>query len=357
MSTVENPADKTGAPAPVGPAAPATLHDVAREAGVSLATASRSLNGSTRRVADAYRDRVLAAAAKLDYSPNLSAQAVARGSTMTVGLVVSDIADPYFSSIAAGAMRVAEESGLVVTMAVTGRSPERELEIVRTLRGQRPRIILLAGSRSQGSAVRDALIGELQSFEASGGRVVMISQRDLPFATLSLDNDDGAFELATTMAGFGYRRFAVIAGTANVRTSLDRVDGFRRGLLAAGVDSETVVVETEFTRDGGYDAGRRLLERGLDDIELVFAVTDVMALGAMAAFRESGVEPGRDIAVAGFDDIPTVRDVTPALTTVRAPLVDIGERAVRLALGDDFDRASVDAVPTTVVVRASTPRR
>ena len=83
------------------PRAPATLHDVAREAGVSLATASRSLNGSTRKVNEEYRKRVLEAAARLDYSPNLSAQAVARGTTTTVALLVADIADPYFSSIAA----------------------------------------------------------------------------------------------------------------------------------------------------------------------------------------------------------------------------------------------------------------
>ena len=126
---------------------PVTLHDVAREAGVSLATASRSLNGSTRKVNGDYRDRVLEAAERLGYTPNLSAQAVAKGATSTVALVVSDIADPYFSSIAAGVIRYAEEERLLVTMAVTGRRAERELELVRTLRGQRPRVLILSGSR------------------------------------------------------------------------------------------------------------------------------------------------------------------------------------------------------------------
>src|SRR4029453_4406683 len=122
-----------------GRSAPATLHDVAREAGVSLATASRSLNGSTRKVNEEYRKRVLEAAARLDYSPNLSAQAVARGTTTTVALLVADIADPYFSSIAAGVVAEADTARLIVTMAATERDPERELELVRTLRGQRPR--------------------------------------------------------------------------------------------------------------------------------------------------------------------------------------------------------------------------
>ena len=135
--------------------APATLHDVAREAGVSLATASRSLNGSTRKVNEEYRKRVLEAAARLDYSPNLSAQAVARGTTTTVALLVADIADPYFSSIAAGVVAEADTSRLIVTMAATERDPERELELVRTLRGQRPRVMILAGSRPTTDPTRE----------------------------------------------------------------------------------------------------------------------------------------------------------------------------------------------------------
>jgi LacI family transcriptional regulator len=336
---------------------PVTLHDVAREAGVSLATASRSLNGSSRKVADAYRDRVLAAALKLNYTPNLSAQAVARGTTMTVGLVVSDIADPYFSSIASGVMQAAEHAGLVVTMAVTERSPDRELDIVRTLRGQRPRAIVLAGSRGGAGTVRDALVGELEAFESSGGRVVMISQPELPFTTVALDNLGGARRLASTLAALGYRRFAVLSGASSLQTSADRVRGFRDGLAESGVLAGPVIVEGEFTRDGGFDAAQRLVERGIADIDLVFAVTDAMALGAMSAFRAAGIEPGRDIAVAGFDDIPTVRDVTPALTTVRVPLSEMGERALRLALGVEAQTEQTLKVTTDVVLRASTPRR
>ena len=101
---------------------------------------------------------------------------------------------------------------------------------------------------------------------------------------------------------------------------------------------------------------RRLIERGLGDIELVFAANDVMAVGALSAIRDAGLTPGTDVAVAGFDDIPTVRDVTPALTTVRVPLEELGRRALRLALGD-ADAAAEGAVRTEVVLRESTPRR
>ena len=115
------------------------------------------------------------------------------------------------------------------------------------------------------------------------------------------------------------------------------------------------MIRAAFTRDGGYDGMQRLIERGLGDIELVFAANDVMAVGALSAIRDAGLTPGTDVAVAGFDDIPTVRDVTPALTTVRVPLEELGRRALRLALGD-ADAAAEGAVRTEVVLRESTPR-
>ena len=339
-------------------ASPATLHDVAREAGVSLATASRSLNGSTRKVNDDYRQRVLAAAARLNYSPNFSAQAVAKGSTSTVALLVSDIADPYFSSIAAGVIRAAETQGLIVTMAVTERSTERELELVRALRGQRPRVMILTGSRSDGSESQTALVAELKAFAATGGRVVLISQEGLPFSTVVVDNYLGARALANSLVGQGYRRFAAISGARTLVTSRDRLAGFADGLAEHGIAIHPDhVVRGEFTRDGGFAAATELLSDGLDQVDLVFAVSDVMAIGAMSAFREAGIVVPRDIAVAGFDDIDTARDVTPALTTVHIPLADLGQQAVELALSDAaLSSDEVIRVETRVILRASSPQ-
>jgi LacI family transcriptional regulator len=334
---------------------PATLHDVARAAGVSLATASRSLNGSTRKVNDEYRKRVLEAARRLDYSPNLSAQAVARGTSTTVALLVADIADPYFSSIAAGVVAEADDARLIVTMAATERDPDRELELVRTLRGQRPRVMILAGSRQLSDSTEGALREELEAYERSGGRVVLISRNELDFRTVLVENGAGAEALARELVGIGYRRFAILTGGEGLRTAADRVAGFRAGVAdSGGILSDGDVVRAAFTRDGGYDGMRELVERGLGDIELVFAANDVMALGALSAIRDAGLTPGTDVAVAGFDDIPTVRDVTPALTTVHVPLEEIGHRALRLAL-DDEDAMNEGAVRTEVVLRASTP--
>ena len=334
-----------------------TLHDVAREAGVSLATASRALNGSSRTVNDEYRQRVAAAALKLNYTTNLSAQAVAKGSTTSVALLVGDIADPYFSSIAAGVIKGSEDAGLIVTMSVTERSPERELELVRALRGQRPRVIILAGSRSAGEEHQASLAAELEAFEATGGRVVFVSQHELPFDTVRIDNYGGARALAESLVELGYTRFAAITGESRLLTATDRLAGFTDGLAAHGIGLPPErVVAGGFTRDGGYAGAIELADRGLDGVELVFAVNDVMAIGAMNGLRSRGIEPGRDIAIAGFDDIQTVRDVSPALTTVRIPLWEVGASALAVALRPREEGVERDlAVDTSVVLRASTP--
>ncbi|MEW9555069.1 LacI family DNA-binding transcriptional regulator [Nonomuraea sp. NPDC050783] len=337
--------------APSGP----TLHDVAREAGVSVATASRALNGSTRNVRSENAARVRAAAARLGYRPHLSAQAIARGTTRTVALVVGDVDDPYFAALAAGVTREAEQAGLIVTMAVADRSPERELELVRRLRGQRPRVIVVAGSRIAGTRTRDLLVAELSEHRTAGGRVALISQPDLPFPTVSLDNHGGARRLAHALLGLGYRRFAVLRAPERVRTSAERCSGFLAGLRESGLDvGRPVVIEADFTRAGGHAAAGALLRRGHGDVQAIFAVNDVMAIGAMTALRGAGVVPGRELAVAGFDDIGSAIDVVPPLTSVAVPLVEAGAQAMRLALSGDGAAARA-LVPARVVLRASTP--
>jgi LacI family transcriptional regulator len=340
------------------PLTPVTLNDVAREAGVSLATASRSLNGGNRRVNDAYRERVMAAAAKLNYTPNLSAQAMAKGASSIVALVVSDIADPYFSSLAAGVISGAEKAGLIVTTAVTHGDSERELELVRALRGQRPRAIVLSGSRYAGEGSQKALIAELKAFESTGGRVVLITQREMPFATVLFDNYNGARSLAVTLVQQGYRRFAALAGVDTLMTSRDRLSGFMDGLEEHGISVDRQhIITTDFTREGGYRAAIELISRDIADVELVFAVNDVMAIGAMSAFRDSGRSLPDSIAVAGYDDISTARDMTPALTTVRIPLEDAGARAFELAFASEPRNDDLITVKGTVVIRESTPHR
>lgn len=333
-----------------------TLSDVAREAGVSLATASRALNGSANRTVGAdLRQRVLAAAARLRYSPDGIAQAMARGRTTSLGLVVHDIADPYFAAIAAGVAAAADEAGLMVTLASTGRDPQREIETVGLLERQRARAVILAGGRTGDPGADDALRAALDSFRGIGGAVAVIGQAALGSSTVAVGNREGAAELVRALHERGYRRFAVLAGPGAHATAAERRDGYLEKLAALDCPvPPDRVLPSPLSRDGAYEAMHRLLaDRG--DVEVVLALNDVMAVGALAAARDAGVDVPGDLAVAGFDGIETLRDVTPALTTVRLPLRQIGAEAVRLVLAPPAADPVVVPVLGAVELRDSTP--
>jgi len=333
-----------------------TLQDVADRAGVSITTASRVVNDGSRRVGAQLAQRVHQAVAELGYTANLQARAVATGRSSMVGVVVHDIADPYFSSIAAGLIAVADARGLLVCMSSTPASEAAEREYVALMRAQRARAVILVGSRTDDAAARGALGGEVAAFARQGGRAVCVGQPLLGVDTIMPENAAGADALARALAALGHRRFAVLAGPRGLLTARDRTEGFRAGLAGwPAVLDPASVVHGAFTRDGGYEAMSAVLAAGGPRPDCVFAVNDVMAVGALARLRAAGLEVPADIAVAGFDDILTLRDVTPPLTTVRLPLRRMGEMAANLVLADgDPDWPRVVPVPGEVIVRDST---
>ncbi len=337
------------------PDRPPTLQDVAREAGVSVATASRAINGSTRRVRDDLRVRVLEAASRLDYRPNVHAQAVARGRTSVIGLLVHDVADPYFSGIAKGAIAEAERRGLLVTLASTQRSPERELAHLTALRGQRAQGVIIAGSRFDDAGHQARLRDELERFTRAGGRATLISQDILGVNTVHFENRVSGRDLATRLTELGYRRFGLLSAPPGLLTAAERSGGFADGLAAAGVGEVVAIGHGEFTRDGGYAAMHDVLDEG-HDLDCVVGMSDVMAVGAMTALRDRGFRLPEDMAVAGFNDIPTLRDLSPAMTTVRHPLVEVGTMAMEMTLSDDAT-PRVRHVRGEVIIRESTPDR
>ncbi|WP_345216988.1 LacI family DNA-binding transcriptional regulator [Georgenia halophila] len=327
---------------------------MAQAAGVSMATASRAINGSPDRVVgEELRRRVLEAAARLDYSPDANAQAMARGRTATVGLIVHDIADPYFSAIATGVAAAADDEHLAVTLANTQHDPQRELAFVRTLQEQRARAIILAGGRQDDERANAALRAALETYRSHGGTVALIGQPVLGVSTVQADNTGGAAALASELLRLGYRRYGILAGPKAHLTARERLDGFAGVLESAGVTPEAVV-NSAFTRDGGYAALAELRRRA-PDVEVVWAVNDVMALGAMTSARDAGLSVPGDLAFAGFDDIATLRDVAPPLTTVHLPLAEMGRLATPLALDVDGGVRQL-SVTGEVVLRDSTPR-
>ncbi|MBB2944150.1 LacI family transcriptional regulator [Actinoplanes lutulentus] len=312
-----------------------TLADVARLAGVSPATVSRVINDSAKRVNDDLRERVLAAVAHLHYVPNAHAQNVARPRQSAVGVIVHDVSDPYFAEITRGLQRQAWDHDRLLVICNSYRDPERELAYVALLRAQQVHALILAGSGYHDDDFTDRLNAELSAYQHAGGRVAVIGRHRLVGSAVLPANEAGAHALGLRILGLGHRRVGVIAGPRTLTTTTDRLTGFRRAFTDLGVPLPAHrVVHADFTRDGGMTAATTLLDTD-PTLTALITLNDSMAVGALATLRDRGVRVPDDISVTGFDDMPIARDVTPPLTTVRLPLVEMGERAMALALGDD----------------------
>jgi LacI family transcriptional regulator len=339
-----------------------TLSDVAREAGVSLATASRALNGSaTRTVGEALRIRVEEAARRLRYSPDGIAQAMARGRTTSLGLVVPDITDPRYATVASGVVAAASAAGLTVALTVSGGDPDQEVALVEQLERQRARgVVVVGGGRGPGGADDESetpVRAALGSFRAMGGGVAVIGRPGLGTDCVDAGESDAATELARVLHGLGYRHVVLLAGAD--RAGVRRGAALLRAFSGLGMPvPEDRVIGCAPTREGGYTVVRDLLAAGVP-VDLVAAVDDARALGALAAVREAGRLPGGPgsegaVAVSGFDGTDASEVAVPALTTVRVPYARLGEEAVALVLAaTGGPRPSVAA---TRAVRAATGR-
>ena len=333
-----------------------TLSEVAKLAGVSPATASRVLNGSARTPAPEIAERVRQAADTLGYIANAQAQGLAKARSGLIGLIVHDIADPYFSAIARGVQAAAREQGKMVLLATTGGTPADERAAVAAFAARRADSIVIAGSRSTQPGDKDGnaeLAAELDRYCRNGGKVGVVGHGIVGashadgYHVVDVPNEELAAELATKLAAGNQGDFMIIGGPDGRLTSDDRIRGFQRGLADAGLP-KAEVIRSGFDREGGYEAGLQLASRikagqsaGATGARLcIFAVNDVMAIGAVAALRAEGLRIPRDALIAGFDDIETLRDFRPHLSTVHLPLEEIGRLA---ALGSSNEREAGEA--------------
>jgi LacI family transcriptional regulator len=294
------------------------------------------------------------AAAQLGYTSNGPAQALARASNSVVGLLVHDIADPYFSATAIGAMRVAHQSNLLVLVCNTFRDPRLELAYLCRLRAQRARGVLLLASGFADRAYQDELRRELDAFAALGGRTACISTHGLETDAVLPDQRGGGALVAEHLTALGHERIGVLSGPANLLVNRERLHGFRERLRAAGqVLPPERVVRSDFTRDGGHAATLELMAR-YPDLTAVFALNDAMAIGALAALRDDlrRAVPD-DVSVVGFDDIAPAQDVRPALSTVHLPLEEMGAQGMRFLLDESRAGIRTVQVPARLVPRDS----
>lgn len=335
------------------------LSDVAHDAGVSLATASRVLNGSTRVPGKEVAEKVRRSALKLGYVPNAQAQALARSRSGLIGLVVHDIADPYFGSIARAVQQRVFASASQVLLTQTDRDADTEVRALRALIAQQVDALVLVGSHRYGGESDDAIRMLLEGFARNGGIVVGLGQSLGVGRTIVPDNAEAAHELATSLIVEGHRRFAVVEGIQGIPSAGDRTGGFVRGLTEAAIEPE-LTLQADLTRRGGHDAARRIAEHLASASEgtesglplCLFAPADVMALGALGELRRQGLAVPEQVAVAGFGGVPDADDAHPTLTTIALPLDRMAQQAVDWVLstigaGSATGQQSADADGTS----------
>lgn len=323
------------------------LIDVAQAAGVSLASASRAMTGGSG-ISPEVAAHVRRIAQQLGYEPNMHARGLAGGLVPTIGLVVHEIGDPYFSDIASGVIRSATLENRSVQIAQAERTPDSELAQVRSLLRQRVGSIIIAGSGYADPRHEQKMAEALTEFTLAGGRAAVIGRHHLPVDAVLPDNHRAGVSVGKHLAELGHRRIGVVAGPLELNTVADRIAGLREGTSVAGV--KLTVVSKTFTREGGIAGARELLDRGLTAI---VGLNDAMAIGILSELRRHGFRVPEDVSVVGFDDIAVAPDVAPALTTARIPMFEMGQHAVALILRPASDEARTITTTHELIVRQS----
>jgi len=322
-----------------------TVHDVARRAGVSIATVSRVF-GRPDAVAAATRQRVLEVADELGYAPNTSARALVRGRTGYLGLLVHDLANPFYATVAKAAQLEARRRGLALFCADYGDRPDEELALAKEM-ARHVDGLLLYPSQPADEALRNA-VAEL-------GPVVLVDSPVAGVPHVVMSTAEGVDQAVDHLAALGHRGLTYVdAAPATMFTSLDR-----RRNVEASCDRAGLALTAVGPFSPGFESGVRAADLVLaDGSTAVLAFSDQMALGVVRRLTERGVRVGADVSVVGVDDIWIAAQVTPALTTVRMPCADAGATATRL-LADALDptndlTTSRVVLPTELIVRSST---
>jgi LacI family transcriptional regulator len=328
-----------------------TLEKIATLAKVSRSTVSRVINDDPN-VSERTRLRVKQVIEQINYQPNLIARSLAGGRTGVIGLMVpmrveALFDDPFFSIVIQGVCAACNRLNRYVMFWLG--EPEYERNNIRQFLQNH----ILDGAIIASMIMDDPLLKGL-----IGGDLPFILIGRYPenpnVSYVDVDNQDAAFEVIAHLCRIGHKHIATIAGPYNMIAGHDRLEGYKRALRAYGLPiGDGMIVQGDFTEQGGYFAAQQLLPRKPDAI---FAASDRMAVGAMRAIKEAGLKIPDDIAVAGFDDMPFAATTDPPLTTIRQPIHRSGEVAAQTLI-DMIDHPITThhhiILPTALVIRSS----
>lgn len=330
-----------------------TIRDVARLAGVSVATVSRVLNNSSAVTADT-RDAVLQAVESLGYRPNANAQALATQVSDTIGVVVMDVSDPFFGALVKAVDTVAQRLHKHVLISNSWHQEEKERHAIEVLIRQRCNALVVHAKTLSDS--------ELAAFMQQVPGMVMVNRIVPGFAhrCVSLDNVAGALMATRMLIQQGHSRIGYLCSGHQIEDVQQRRDGWQQALAEQGIrPQESWIASAEPDMQGGEAAMVELLGRNVH-LSAIFAYNDGMAAGALTALKDNGIQVPQHFSIIGFDDIPMSRYTDPQLTTVRYPIVSMAKLATELALSGaagELDPSAQHIFMPTLVRRHSVAQR
>ena len=304
---------------------PPTIKDIARKAGVSIATVSRSINGEDG-VGPETRERIQAIARRLNYFPNLSARGLVARRPNAIGIVIprtSEFAfsNPYYSEILKGIEKKTRESGHYLVFSFS-----EEDCYARMVQHQLAAGVIVLANRMDDPRVEEAWRMKIPLLLIPG------NSRQPAIPSVDVDNMDGAYQAVSHLVHLGHRRIAFINGPANSKYSLERLDGYRKGLKKNSLPLQKGwVLGSDFTQQGGYEGMKKLLSLQAPPTA-VLVINDFSAMGALRAAREIGWRVPKDISIVGFGDVPFSSMTDPPLTTIREPFQQMGMEAAGILL-------------------------
>jgi len=303
-----------------------TLDDIAKASGVHVSTVSRALNNAYGIHSDT-RAKVLATAKEIGYRPNRLAQGLARGRSRTLGLVITDIRNPYWTEVARGAEDAAFAAGYDLVLCNSDLDAGKQTRYVYSLLEKRVAGILMNAVTGLTRSVQE----DLAQWNVP---VVLLNapRKGSSFSTVTTDTFEGGFLAGTYLVRLGHKSLAVLTGRVERSNLTDRVKGFMKAVNSSGEGAvATVVIRGAHTSEGGYEAAKKLLANH-PKVTAIFAANDVMAFGVIRAIYEQGLKVPENISVMGFDNLELSGIIRPPLTTIQCAKYEVGQAAVELLL-------------------------
>jgi len=300
-----------------------TIKDVARQAGVSIATVSHVLN-QTHYVSEELRLRVKKAIKELNYRPNYVGRCLRKGKSGTIALIMPDIGDPFFPEVTRGVEDFFGKRGYNLFLCNTDEDSSKEQLYLETIESRQVDGIIIAPAISQ----ENTTVSTLEEME----KPVVIIDRPLSsvnFDQVFSDNVGGGYKATNHLLRLGHRRIGIILQRPKTITIIDRLKGYKSALAEYGIEiDESLTAEGRFGVEGGYEAAELLLKKS--DVSAIFCTNDSMTLGTMLLLKDKGIKCPQELSIVGFDEPPWARAFTPTLPTVAQQTYRIGYEAAHL---------------------------